>query len=396
MQPRQGIVKLFSTFIQFKDDRFDRWVIDSRLHRSMTKIMTQEASKDMSETFWVIYWHKTWQNQSSGIAKVHLSAYLQEVCFWSASKTITGFTNIQYTVADCFQMAMGGVDKILKGFAAHQGYNLKNYAGVTFSNSIRELLRQRREIDICSDWGLLRKLSKKRLEQSLENSGLSTKTIEQYILAWNCWKTLYVPNRASSTRRLTKPSSETWLAIAQLYNKEQITQLSTSGSKISPQILESWLLACVQAARAYLYPNVVSLNQPRLGYDSEELMDSLPAEINDSLLTEMITGEELQKRDRQQADVSKVLMAAINSFKSDEQKLLELYYARQLTQGSIAEELGTQQYSISRKLARLRKSLLKTLAQWSQNSLHISLTSGVLNDMSSLLEEWLTGYYQNQ
>lgn len=396
MQPRQSIVKLFSTFIQFEGDRFDRWVTDSRLHRSMTRLITQASSPEVSETFWVIYWHKTWQKQPSEIAKAHLSAYLQEVCFWSATKTITGFTNIQYTVADCFQIAMGGVDKILKGFAAHQGYNLKNYAGVTFSNSIRELLRQRREIDICSDWGLLRKLSQKRLEQSLQDSGLPTDTIEQYVLAWNCWKTLYVPNRANSTRRLPKPSSETWLAIAQLYNQERITQLSASTSKISPKTLESWLIVCVKAARAYIYPNITSLNQPRPGYDSGEIIDSLSGAIDDSLLTEMIAKEELQERSRQQAQISKVLIAAISFFKPEEQKLLELYYAQQLTQDSIAEKLETKQYKISRKLARLRKSLLKSVAQWSQEKLHISLTSGVLKDMSALLEEWLTGYYQNQ
>ena len=395
MQPRQGIVKIFSTFIQFEGDRFDRWVREPHLHRSMTKLIERVSSRDVSEKFWVIYWHKIWQNDPSGIAKDHLAAYLQEVCFWSATKTITGFTNIQYTVADCFQIAMGGIDKILKGFAADEGYNLKSYAGVTFCNTIRELLRQKREIDICSDWGLLRKLSQKRLEQSLQNIGLSTDTIEQYVLAWNCWKTLYAPNRKSSTRRLTKPSPETWLAIAQLYDRERLAQGVTATSHISPKTLESWLLTCVKAARAYLYPNVVSLNQPRPGYDSEEIMDSLSEDLDNSLLTEMIESEELQNREGQQAQIGKVLIAVIKSFKPDEQKLLELYYARQLTQGSIAEELGTQQYSISRKLARLRKLLLKSLAQWSQENLHISLTSGVLQDMSSILEEWLAGYYQN-
>ena len=396
MLPRQGIVKIFSTFIQFDGDRFAHWAIDSRLHRSMTKLLTKTSSSEVSENFWVIYWHKNWQAQPKGIAQQHLSAYLQEVCFWATNKTIFGFTSTQYTVADCFQLAIARVDKVLKGFDPHQGYNLKNYAKITFSNLIRELLRQRREVDICSDWALLRKLSQKRLEQSLKDAGLSTDNIEKYLLAWNCLKTLYVPNRASSTRRLTKPSRETWLAIAQLYNQERTIQLSASGAKVSAETLESWLLACVKAARAYLYPNITSLNQPRPGYDSGEIVDSLPGEINDSLLTEIIADEELQKRDRQQVEMSQVLVAAIASLKPDAQKLLELYYAQKSTQAEIARELGTKQYSISRKLARARKSLLQSLAQWSQEKLHISLTSDVINGISALLEEWLTGYYQNQ
>ena len=396
MLPRQGIVKIFSTFIQFDGDRFAHWATDALLHRNMTELLTKTSSSEGSENFWVIYWHKTWQKQPVGIAQQHLSAYLQEVCFWATNKTIFGFTSTQYTVADCFQLAIARVDKVLKGFDPHQGYSLKNYAKITFSNLIRELLRQKREIDICSDWALLRKLSQKRLEQSLTNAGLQNNTIERYVLAWNCLKTLYVPNRSSSTRRLTKPDRETWLAIAQLYNRERTTQPSVSGAKVSPETLESWLLACVKAARAYLYPNVTSLNQPRPGYDSGEIVDSLPGEVNDSLLTEIITDEELQERDRRQVEMSKVLIAAINTLKPDDQKLLELYYAQTLTQAEIARELGTKQYNISRKLARVRKSLLKSLAQWSQEKLHISLTSDVLDDISTLLEEWFIGYYQNQ
>ena len=396
MLSRQGIVKIFSTFIQFDGDRFAGWAIDSRLRRSMTELLTQTSSSEVSENFWVIYWHKIWQDRPLGIARQHLSAYLQEVCFWATNKTILGFTSTQYTVADCFQLAIARVDKVLKGFDPHQGYNLKNYAKITFSNLIRELLRQRREVDICSDWALLRKLSQKRLEQSLKNSGLPTNTIERYILAWNCLKILYVPNRSNSTRRLTKPSKETWLAIAQLYNQERTTQLSVSGAKVSPATLESWLLACVKAVRAYLYPHVTSLNKLRPGYDSEEIMDSLSGETSSSLLTQMIATEELQERDRQQVEMSQVLMAAIDTLKPDEQKLLKLYYAQQSTQAEIAKELGTKQYNISRKLARVRKSLLKSLAQWSQEKLHISLSSDVLKHISALLEEWLIGYYQNQ
>ncbi|MGK7938374.1 MAG: sigma-70 family RNA polymerase sigma factor [Xenococcaceae cyanobacterium] len=396
MLPRQGIVEIFSTFIQFDGDRFERWVIDSRLHHNMTKLLTQESLPKVSENFWVIYWHKAWQNQPVGIAQQHLSAYLQEVCFWATNQTITGFTSIQYTIADCFQVAISGIDKVLKGFDPHQGYSLKNYAKIAFSNLIRELLRQRREIDICSDWALLRKLSQKRLEQSLKNIGLPEDTIEQYVLAWNCLKTVYVPNRASSTRRLTKPNPETWLAIAKLYNQERIKNLSSARGQVSPETLETWLRNCVQAARAYLYPNVTSLNQPRPGYDSEEIMDSLPGGISDSLLVEMIASEEVQERNQKQAEMSQILIAAIKSLKSDEQILLDLYYGQKSTQAEIAAELGTKQYNISRKLARVRKSLLKSLAQWSQEKLHISLSSGVLKDISTLLEEWLTGYYQNQ
>ncbi|GAB4239962.1 MAG: sigma-70 family RNA polymerase sigma factor [Stanieria sp.] len=393
MVPRQSIIEIFSTFIQFDFDRFNHWATDPRLRRNMKRHLDQASSKEVSENFWAIYWHKLWQNEPTGLAREHLSAYLQEVCFWSTNKTMTGFTSSQYTISDCFQVAIAGIDKVLKGFNPKQGYNLKNYASITFSNLIRELLRQRQEVDICSDWALLRKLSQKRLEESLKNAGLAQDTIASYILAWNCLKTLYVPNQASPTRRLSKPDKQTWEQIVKLYQQESKVQLPKATEVVNAEILEKWLTACVKAARAYLYPTVTSINLPRSGEGSGEIIDNLPGQVDDSLLAEMIVEEEQADRNQQQSQINGVLIAALQKLDADEQKLLELYYARAMTQTEMAKELNTQQYNVSRKLSRARKALLKSLAQWSKETLHISLTSDVLNGISTLLEEWLAGHY---
>jgi RNA polymerase sigma factor (sigma-70 family) len=395
MLPRQNTVEIFSTFIQFDYDRFSSWATDARLRRSMRQSLQQMDTTVNSDNFWALYWHQIWHEQPKSIAREHLAAYLQEVCFWSAQKTISGFSSTQYTVPDCFQVAIAGIDKVLKGFDRERGFNLKSYASITFGNLIRELLRQKREIDICSDWSLLRKLSQKRMTEALADAGLEAEVVDKYILAWNCLKTIYVPERASSTRKLPKPEPETWIAIANLYNQERSTQLKQSGSKARPEDLEKWLLNCVKAARAYLFPSVTSINQTRPGYDTGEIVDSLVGDIDDSLLTEIIVEEEAQQRSQQHTDINQFLTQTIKKLKPEEQKLLELYYSLGLKQAEIAQELNTQQYTISRKLSKARKLLLKALAQWTQEKMHISLTSDVLENISSLLEEWLAGYYDS-
>lgn len=392
MLPRQETVKIFSTFIQFDYDRFGSWATDNRLRRSMRQCL-DKIPTESSENFWALYWHQIWLEQPKGMAREHLAAYLQEICFWSSTKTISGFSSTQYTVPDCFQVAISGIDKVLKGFDRERGFNLKSYASITFGNLIRELLRQKREIDICSDWSLLRKLSQKRTTQALAGAGLDAEVVESYVLAWNCFKTIYVPDRANSTRKLPKPEPETWIAIANLYNKERQTQLSIAGDPATPETMEKWMLACVKAARSYLFPNVTSINQPKPGYDSGEIVDSIVGEVDDSLLTDMIADEEAQQRSQKQADINQFLTTTIQGLKPEEQKLLELYYSLELKQAEIAKELNTQQYTISRKLSRARKTLLKALAQWTESTMHISLTSDILNNISSLLEEWLAGYY---
>ncbi len=394
MLPRQDTVTIFSTFIQFDNDRFSTWATDNRLRRSIKESLLKVSSAN-SENFWALYWHQIWVEQPKSLARDHLAAYLQEVCFWSSQKTITGFSSSQYTVSDCFQVAIARIDKVLKGFDRERGFNLKSYASITFSNLIRELLRQKREIDICSDWSLLRKLSQKRMTEALANAGLDQDVIESHILAWNCLKTIYVPERASSTRKLPKPDRDTWIAIANLYNQERQTQLNISREQASSESIEKWMLVCVKAARSYLFPNVTSINQPKPGYDSGEIVDSLVGEVDESLLTDMIVGEETQQRGQQQTDINQFLTATLQKLSLEEQELLELYYFQGLKQAEIAKQLKTQQYSISRKLSRGRKLLLKALAQWSKDTMHISLTSDVLDNISSLLEEWLASYYGN-
>ena len=393
MLPRQDTVEIFSTFIQFDYDRFSNWSTDARLRRSMRQSVSK-VSAGNSANFWALYWHQIWQEQPQGLAREHLAAYLQEICFWSSTKTITGFGSSQYTVSDCFQVAIARIDKVLKGFDRERGFNLKSYASITFANLIRELLRQKKEIDICSDWSLLRKLSQKRMTEALANAGLAPATVEQYVLAWNCLKTIYVPERSSSTRKLSKPEPDTWQAIANLYNQERKTQLDKSDAA-TVESLEKWMLICVKAVRSYLFPNVTSINKPKPGYDSGEIADSIVGEVDDSLLTEMIANEESQQRSQQQTNIGQFLIATIAKLKPEEQKLLELYYSLGLKQAEIAKELNTQQYTISRKLSKARKVLLKALAEWSQSTMHISLTSDVLDNISSLLEEWLADHYES-
>ncbi|WP_019509276.1 sigma-70 family RNA polymerase sigma factor [Pleurocapsa sp. PCC 7319] len=394
MLPRQNTIEIFSTFIQFDYDRFSTWATDTRLRRSMKQSLNK-ISTESSDNFWALYWHQIWQKQPQSLAREHLAAYLQEVCFWSSTKTISGFSSNQYTVPDCFQVAIAGIDKVLKGFDRERGFNLKSYASITFGNLIRELLRQKREIDICSDWSLLRKLSQKRMTEALASAGLDQEVVEQYILAWNCLKTIYVPERASSTRKLPKPERETWVAIANFYNQERRTQLKQAGKAATPENIEKWMLVCVKAVRSYLFPSVTSINRPKPGYDSGEIVDSIVGEVDDSLLTDMIADEEAEQRSQQQTDINQFLTACIQKLKPEERKLLELYYSLGLKQAEIAQELNTQQYTISRKLSRARKVLLKALAKWTQETMHISLTSDVLDNISSLLEEWLAGYYDS-
>ncbi|MCU0566588.1 MAG: sigma-70 family RNA polymerase sigma factor [Oculatellaceae cyanobacterium Prado106] len=399
MRSREGLVEVFSTFLQLDGDRFQTWITDPRLRRSMEQRLGQSKSDaaGLSENYWALYWHKTWQGQTAvesfqAIARGHLTAHIQESCYWVAQKTAATFVTSQTGLADCFQMAIAQIDKILKGFDSQQGFNFKSYASAALNSIIRETLRQKQEIDICTDWGLLRKISQKRLTEALQSAGLATSAIAPHLLAWDSFKLIYIPPQANGTRKLPKPEPETWEAIAQRYNQERLGQ--SIPTPATAATIEKWLLACAKAARTYLYPNLISINTPKPGQESGEFLDDLADQVQtDSLLSELIAEEEVQTRQTQRQQLQEVLIVALKNLDGEARSLIQFYYAEKLTQQEMASRLNMKQYTVSRRLTKARESLLLTLAQWSQQTLHISPSADLLKYTSSALEEWLETYF---
>ncbi|MDZ7954126.1 sigma-70 family RNA polymerase sigma factor [Nostoc sp. DedQUE09] len=390
MQPRQGIVEIFSTFVQFDLDQFSGWATDAKLRRSMKVCL--ESSTEKSDTFWALYWYRVWQTQSSAVALAHISAYLQEVCYWTARKFALNFPT-QSSVADCFQMAIAHINKILKTFNPQYSSHLKAYAELVFESIIKDALRLHREADICSDWALLHKLSRKRLVQSLQNAGFNAESIDSYVLAWECFKELYTGDN-TKIRQLTKPDARTWEAISNLYNAERFSRLSSPTAAVNQQTIETWVLSAAKAVRTFLYPKFVSADAP-LKEDEGNLLDILPVDLQTSLLTEIIEQEEAANMRSQQAQLNQVLCQAIAALDAESQKVLQAYYVQQLTQQEIAAQLEIKQYTVSRRLSSIKKSLLLTLTQWSQNTLHISPKSDVVDAINTSLEEWLKVQYSH-
>ncbi|HIK03534.1 MAG TPA: sigma-70 family RNA polymerase sigma factor [Trichormus sp. M33_DOE_039] len=384
MQPRQGIIEIFSTFVQFDADRFSIWVTDSKLQRSIKKCL-ETYPQQTSDNFWVLYWYKIWQIESNPLAVGHISAYLQEVCYWVARKITINFSS-QFSLADCFQIAISCVHKILRNFNPEYSTSLKSYAEYAFERFLKDSLRLVKEADICTDWALLHKISRKRLVNSLENAGFNSQIVNSYVLAWECFKELYT-SESQTIRQLGKPDTATWQAITQLYNRQSLSQLT-------PETLEQWLSTCAKAVRDFLYPKFVSVDAPFNGQESGNLLDTLPADLPASLLTEMIAQEEAKTRQTQQSQLNQVLINALAALDIQSQKLLQVYYEQKLTQQQIAQQLEIKQYTVSRRLSSVKRSLLTTLTQWSIDNLHISPTSVVLDAVSQSLEEWLKNYYR--
>lgn len=400
MRPRHSLIDLFSTFLQFEADSVRNWVTDARLRRSMQRCLEAVPEEKGSESFWATYWHKRWKtSQNEGdkhrraaeLATNHLSAYLQETCYWSVKQAMLRLDSSQYRLSDCFQVAIAEIARILNACDLDQLASLKTYATTAFRNIVRDHLRSRQEVSFCSDWGLLLKLSRKQLREALQTAGFTPVRVEQYVLAWKCFEAVYLPRKAPGLRQLAAPDRETWMAVAQRYNSQR-QQLDAPGDEISPELLEKWLLDAAKRSRAYLYPAIGSLNTPKPGYDDGEVQDDL-ADSRDTLLTELIAQEDKQERQTQTQQMLTVLTESLATLDQTSQTLLQLYYQEGKTQQQIAKQLDMQQYTVSRRLAKLREGLLLALTRWSEAELHILPTSTVVKSISTLLDEWLQTHY---
>ncbi|ACK68373.1 putative RNA polymerase, sigma 28 subunit, FliA/WhiG subfamily (plasmid) [Rippkaea orientalis PCC 8801] len=388
MQKRGSVLEIFSTFLQFESDWISRWIADPKLHRSMQQCLSQSSQSQESNHFWALYWHKVWQTQKSPLASAHLCAYLQEASYWTAKKMTMTFGS-SLSLMDLFQIALLKIDKIFQTFNPQQGTNLEQYASLVFRSIIKDELRQRREIDLCTNWALLHKLSQKKLLEALQFQGLNPEAIAEYLLAWKCFQALYAPSQGRSTRKIPEPDATMWGQICQVYNQQSFKK------PLEPDILKKRLETCAKAARAYLYPQMLSVDAPKPGQEEGSFLDSLSLDLQHSLESEIIAQEEEEIRKQEREQINGVLLRALIKFDVQSQRLLQMYYGQGLTQQEIAQQLEIKQYTVSRRLASQRKTLILTLGQWAQNTLHYSLDADVLNKINTILEEWLKVHYHH-
>lgn len=399
MRPRKEPIDLFSTFVQLEADRFHHWAIDVRLQRSMQRCLQAEANSGTSiaEAGWALYWHQRWTKEDgktpTSLPLGHLSAYLQEPCYWTAHQMIGKFTSIQYGLSDYFQIAIAELPTVLKRFQSDRGANLRTFASIAFPSLLKDHLRQRQEMHLCTPMGLLRRVSKKRFLEALRQAGLAPAVIAQYRLAWVCFNALYGQPQ-TGTQQLPPLDRALWSAIADLYNRECCSQLDPAASDCTPEMMERWLNQCATWVRSYLYPAIESLNVPKPGLESgNEIQDSLSDPLQESLLSELVAQEERQERQQQQLQLRDAIVAALGSLDAQSQKILRLYYQQGLTQQQMMQSLNMSQSTVSRRLTKAREAVLLALVQWSQQTLNSPPDPNLIKDMSAALEEWLGVYY---
>lgn len=338
-------------------------------------------------------------NQYKYREKQHLSAYLEETCFYLTNKELR--SNICWgnlSILDIFSTA--------RSFAAMPEKTLRNYDFITskidtfakkcIRDATKECLLLHSNIHKYSDWGMLRHLSKKKFNEALRAYYGDANLIEHILIAIDSYKTLY--QQKSTGKSLSEPNSielvEMEKMYAQLCQTRNLKSLTNMTVNISP--LLRLLHIGVESVRKYFQerfvplPNSEDLNRQnqQMGKKEIDSLEMITLNNETELFVDQLTLSHLCQ------DVQLLLAQEFLHLPKNVQNMYILYYGLNFSQTDLGLISNLRQYQISRLLHRHQQPLLISLAKWSQTTNKICLNSEQINDLKIPMQDWLNIYCQ--
>lgn len=378
MTKRKHLVEKFSTFLEV-DDRNDylnkRWQYSARLRNNITKAIATDPNA--TEEYWAKHWlTQALQNNQDSLARGHLAAYLEEVCYWTIIKITPILSAYNLQKVDCFliaRVAAVEVEKVFKNYD-FKSSGVKTYAQMRIRGEVLQTLRRGREEDKYSGPALLRNTSKKRLEEVVTKSGVKEPEYSRFCLVFDCFKNKYVPTKQRGSKQLQPPTAKQLADIALFYR-----ECHPKKEVITAEEIQRLLDICVNLLKESSFKSFSSLEELDLKKEKEYLS------VVDNY-DEPSAPDELQQ-------VNSVLVNAFMQLTATARQMLELVMGLNINQGDLAAFFGyKEQYEVSREIKRKRKELLKALAKWSAENLGIKLSSQQLGDLDKIVKEWLESY----
>lgn len=400
MDKRVSIVQKFCTFLSFSASSQKlkhQWLVEAKLERNIQKVQMYSIQ---APEFWARHFLKIIQgisqneirgaeeNKQKLIAEEHLSAYLQEACYWAAHKIQNQFYSIhyKYSLEDLFQignLVASKPDKLLRNFNLEYQNSLENYAKVAILRYIRneiyvhDIEAKRKKY---SNYGLLKDLCNKELKEALALQGINTNQFDLYCLARQCFDIVCQPKQRQGNSNLESPKHSDLIQIVNLYN-QQINQLELSATPINIHTIQGMLSTCILAARNYRTKRILPLKNDEIFYDTA------PTPWNTLI--------QIEEREQIQSIIENIFI----DIPDVGQIMFKLWLGLDVTQTEIATILKKnypklqKQYQVARKLSKYNQDILKSFVrQWNQLNPEILLNEKNLEVIQHNLNECLQSY----
>jgi hypothetical protein len=272
-----------------------------------------------------------------------LIAYLQKPCWYAAkgfydTKVALSSLHSRHSLEDCFQIAVEHISqpqRLLRAFRfEHEHTSVKTYAEKKLQGLLRRAIADT-ALDACSNWSLLRYLSRKELLEALTAKGLLKSQIDHHCLLWSCFQEVYQTQQIRQNQ-LPPPTEQQLEQMAQRYQHYH--------GKTEQSVSEG-LSVCIQAVRAYRHPQAVLERAWQQSGDGE--LDPL---------AELIYQEEIHQ-------VRMLLEQCLCEFSDTVRAIFYLWFGLEISLPEILEVIGSttglqNSQQLLRQIKNHRKHLL--------------------------------------
>lgn len=384
---RVNLSDKFSTFLLISDSAINIfvWQQDLKLKLNIEKIIHHNINnaEQLACNFLNVV-----KEKNQPIFKNHLSSYLQESCYWAAKQVYLQKQNTLnlLTLEECFTSgneATINPEKILKKYQINAGCKITTYAQTRLKTIINDAIYKSRNRKLLTNWGLLKKSSKKQIKQVLtEIAGLSNQSMPEYLLVWQCYVDNAVSMIKGKNNRLSTPSNDQLKLMASQYN---LLAKKSNFKELSIDEFKQRLEFCGVQVRIFHNPPTVSY---------EDKTQNLELQIEDKYL---VNQEESQLQNK----INHFIIISFNKLNNQLKTMIYFYWGLGLTQQEIIKIMQlnypnfiSQQYQFSRKITSIKKTLLDNLITQVNQELKINKLQDK-TELTKLIQQWLEEYIES-
>lgn len=393
--------KMFSTFLQLKwgNNHFvvpdEPWRSNRDLQQNARRIilLTPTANERTLAENWMREYHNhinlniSLEPPPDSLARLHLSAYFEDSCFWVAHKLAqkrAGKSSYFYLFQEYFQIARfiaAKPENILQGYNSNDSNSpksVKNWGQLKLTTAILEETGEK----TYSDAGILRRQTETSLERALQHEGITSlpegflkrldikeTQLARCVLAWESFLRVYTPTTPKGRRQLLWPDANNLQEIAAEYNRQAIACNLTPS--ITAQSIDQLLKICVRALR----------NSSELQPSEREEFSLIP---DQKTIYETEAGIEMFEN----TEIGECLSNAFTALPKKAQIMLRLWHGLGFNQGDVGELFGIERNQIANTVKSWRRSLLQELIQY----LGKPMTAEEINRKSKKMNLWLEDY----
>ena len=386
---RVNLSDKFSTFLLISDSQKNIfvWQQDLKLKLSIEQIIrkTVDDAEQIANHFLNLI-----KNKTQPTIKNHLTSYLQEACYWAAKQVYIQKQNTLslLTLEECFSSgneATINPEKILKKYQSNAGSKITTYAQTRLKTIIADAIYRTRNRKLLTNWGLLKKSSKKERKQVLrEIAGLTSLQIQEYLLVWQCYTDNAVASIKGKNNRLSTPSDAQLKLMTSQYNL--LAKKSTlSLNDLTLDEFKQRLEFCGEQVRIFHNPRTISY---------EETSQNLELELEDNYL---INREENQLHKK----INNFIIQSFHELNTELKTIIYFYWGLNLTQQEIIKIMQinypnfiSQQYQFSRKITSIKKTILDSLITKFKQEQNLPIIEDK-KELAKLIQQWLEDYIES-